>query len=983
MQKRMIDLLKLKRAVLCALVLWSGMATGQKGVLTGKIFDKASGETLIGAILEIRKDEMRVAGTATDIDGNYRVEVDAGTFDVAINYLSYAQLTIAGVAITAKETTSLDISLEAESQSLEEVVVKAESIRSTVVALIALQRNASGIQDGISSQQIRRTGGSNAADAIRQMPAAVIQDGRFIVIRGLGDRYSISQLNGVTLPSTDPYRNSSSLDLIPNQIIENIISVKTFTPDLPGNFSGGLVNINTKSIPDKFTMMIEATTAYNSESSLINNFQWHAEGGKYDWLGFDDGSRNQPDILLDANNRNQLSTSTYLQARQPGNEDVTSLFNESAKGLSNSFLPEIANSPLNMGVNFAVGHRFPIFKKDFGFTVSLNYANNFQHYDEGEINTYINTNTDFLFGYQRLKESKSVQNPTLGGLLNLAYKLSDNHILSGNIIFNNDAEIVSRSQSGDFLGQVSNSAANFNTNTVEFLQRQVSNFQLGGRHNFPTLKNIQIDWNASALNSFQKEPDLRYFAYTTECVDMGNGEMNCDYYMNNAEYAFPYHFFRKLEDKGYEGKIDITIPFVNGKNLSNTNSVKVGGFYSKTERDFEEYRYQLNNGGIPSSLNFTSFDGDFDAFWDLNNFGILDTTYKSDGTVQRYVTGYHYVNQINARNFYTGESAVTAAYAMLTYNLTRSLKAIGGVRMETTDIEVVSEDSTVAAGKINLTDFLYSLNLVYALSENTNIRIAASKTLARPNMRELAPFVQFDTKNGFFNVGNPNLQRTLIQNYDLRYEIYPRAGELIAFSAFYKIFTDPIIRAFNPRATIPELSFINVDEAMVAGVELEFRKELNFISPSFKNIFFNTNLALIHSTYDIPAEEVENSQNIDPEYDQTTRPFQGQAPYVVNAILSYINPESGLEVALSYNVSGQKLYNISLFATPDVYEQPVSLLNLKVGMQFAKRFQASLTVRNILNSENLKTNTFHGVDYIAESIPLGRTIGLSLSYQIR
>jgi len=983
MQKRMIDLLKLKQIILYALLIGSGIATAQKGVLTGKIFDNSSGETLIGAILEIRKDGMRVSGIATDIDGNYHVEVDPGTYDVAINYLSYAPLIISGVEITSKDVNTLDISMESESQSLEEVVVRAEAIRSTEVALIALQRNASGIQDGISSQQIRRTGGSNAADAIRQMPAAVIQDGRFIVIRGLGDRYSISQLNGVTLPSTDPYRNSSSLDLIPNQIIDNIISIKTFTPDLPGNFSGGLVNINTKSIPDRFTLMIEATTSYNSESSLVNNFQKHALGGKYDWLGFEDGSRNQPAILLDADNRNQLSTSTYLQARQPGNEDVTRLFNESAKGLSSSFVPAIAKSPLNTGLNLAVGHRFPIFKKDFGFTFSLNYANNFQHYDGGDIGTYINTNTDFLFGYQRLKESKSVQNPTLGGLFNVAFKLSENHILSGNVIFNNDAEIVARSQTGDFLGQVSNSAAAFNTKTIEFLQRQVSNFQFGGRHNFPSLKRIQVDWNLSALKSFQKEPDLRYFAYTTECEDLGNGEEICDYYMNNAEYAFPYHFFRKLEDKGYEGKVDITIPFVNGKNLSNTNSVKVGGFYSKTERDFEEYRYQLNNGGIPASLNFTNFGGDFDAFWDLNNFGILDTTYKSDGSIQRYVTGYHYVNQINARNFYTGESAVTAAYAMLTYNLTRSLKVIGGVRMETTDIEVVSEDSTVAAGKINQTDFLYSLNVIYALSENSNIRVAASKTLARPNMRELAPFVQFDTKNGFFNVGNPNLQRTLIQNYDVRYEVYPRQGELIALSAFYKIFNDPIIRAFNPRATIPELSFINVDKAVVAGVELELRKELSFITPSFKNIFFNTNIAIIHSVYDIPKEEVENSQNIDPEYDQTTRPFQGQAPYVVNAILSYINPESGMEVALSYNVSGQKLYNISLFATPDIYEQPVSLLNLKFGLRFAKHFQASVTARNILNSKNLKTNTFHGVDYIAESIPLGRTVGLSLSYQIR
>ena len=499
----------------------------------------------------------------------------------------------------------------------------------------------------------------------------------------------------------------------------------------------------------------------------------------------------------------------------------------------------------------------------------------------------------------------------------------------------------------------------------------------------PSLNQLQIDWSLATTRSFQKEPDLRYFAYTVDCVDDGSGEEVCEYYINNAEIAFPYHFFRELHDEGYEGKIDITLPFINGKNLPNANSVKVGLFHSTTDRDFEEYRYQLNNTGVLSTLNFTNFHGDFDAFWDLSNFGIVDTLFKPDGSINRYVTGYHYINQINAKNFYTGSSDISAAYAMLTYNLTRQLKAIGGVRVEKTDMEVISQDTSVAVGKIDQTELLYSLNLIYALNDNSNIRLAGSRTLARPNMREMAPFTQFDTKNGFYNVGNPNLQRTLIQNYDIRYEMYPSQGELIALSGFYKVFDDPIIRAFNPRATIPELSYINVDEAVVYGVELELRKKLEFIAPVFRNFYFNTNLALIHSSYDIPQEEVDNSQNIDPEYDQTTRPFQGQAPYVVNAILSYIQPESGLELALAYNVSGEKLYNISLFATPDVYEQPFHLLNFKASKRFGENFQASFYLRNILNDTNVKTNTFNGEDYIAESYSVGKSIGVSLTYQIK
>ena len=973
----------MKYLLIVFLISLTGGLMAQKGVLTGRIIDKSTGETIIGAIVEVKNENVLIAGAATDLDGKYSIGLDPGQYEVTISYLSYAKYIVPDATVASKEVFTLDIALESSSVTLEELIVKADAVRSTDASLIALQRNASAIQDGISFQQINRTGSSNAADAIRQLPAAVIQDGKYIVVRGLGDRYSISQLNGMTLPSTDPYRNSSSLDLIPSQIIENIISVKTFTPDLPGNFSGGLINIETKRIPDQFNVSLGVNANYNSQSSLINHFQKHEDGGKYDWLGFDDGSRTQPSMLLDPGVRDQLSTSTYLAARQPGNDEVRNIFHESSRAFSRSFIPTTGTSPLNMGLNLALGHRFKVLNNDFGFTFSLNYASTYQQYDDGIVATYINTNTDFLFPYQKLQESKSIQNPSLGGLFNMAYKLSDNHILSGNIIFNNDAEIISRSQRGDYLGQVSNSMAEFVTNSTEFIQRQVTNYQLSGKHFFPSLKEMQVEWNGAVFQSFQNEPDLRYFAYTRVCEDENEGEENCEYYINNAEIAYPYHFFRKLEDNGYEGKLDISIPINFSKNSDNKGKIKFGGLYSDMERDFEEYRYQLNNSGVAPKLNFSSFNGDIQSFLRPEHFGIIDTVFNADGGVQRYVTGYHHVNQINARNFYTGASTISSLYVMAEHNITRYLKAIGGVRMERTEMEVISADSSVREGNIDQTDYLYSLNLIYALSERSNLRLAGSQTLARPNLRELAPFVQFDTKNGFFNVGNPDLKRTLISNYDIRFETYPQHAELIAISAYYKQFTNPIIRAFNPRATIPELSFINVDKAFVFGTELELRKELNFISPALKNFYVNTNVAVIHSHYDIPEDEIGNSKNIDPEYDESRRPFQGQSPYILNATLSYMDPGAGLEVALAYNITGRKLHNISLFATPDVYEQPMSMLNFKASKKIGTLYQISLTARNILNAENKKIYEFNGKEYVAESHSIGRTFGFSLTYGIR
>ncbi|MFM9947919.1 MAG: TonB-dependent receptor domain-containing protein [Saprospiraceae bacterium] len=958
---------------LCALP-----ALAQKGVISGKVVDKASGETLIGASVYLEGVNDNSVGTITDFDGNYSFEADPGTFDIAISYISYTKQVIKGVVIKAGEVTTLDAALEGEAVGLAEVVVQATAVKNTDASLIALQKKSFSIQDGISSQQISRTGSSNAADAMKQMTGAVVEDGKFIVMRGLGDRYSLSQLNGVTMPSTDPYRNSSSLDLIPSQMIENIVTTKTFTPDLPANFSGGLVNVTTKSLPDKFTLHFELSGAYNTQASMIDNFLTQ-QAGETDWLGLDDGSRDQPGFLLDEAVRNRLSSSTYLTARRPDSTNVRNIFHESSRALSHEFVPTTKTSPLNHGLNFSIGDRYKVFGKDLGFTLGINYSRNFNHYQDATVATYINNNSTQLFDYQDLTETRSVENPHLGALFNLSYKLSNNNIINANVIFNNDADLTSLSQTGRYLGQVSDATASFNTNAISFTQRQFTTYQLSGRHVIPALNNIEIEWQGTSSKSFQKEPDLRYFAYTVAPDEEGVPQ----YYINNSEIAFPYHFFRDLQDDQVQGKIDITIPFLTRGKQGSSNQIKLGGLYSNTQREFEEYRYQMNNNGIPSDRAFTSFGGKFEDFFNDNNFGIVDTVFNTDGSVQRYTTGWHYINQINNRNFYTGDQTIIAAYLMAVYNLTPRLKFVGGLRMETTDMSVLSRDVNVPEGKIDLTDYPYSASLIYALSEKANVRLAATQTLARPNLRELAPFEQFDTKNGFFSLGNPDLQRTLIQNFDLRYELYPRSGELLAISAFYKQFDNAIVRAFVPQATIPELKFINVKDAEVYGVEVEFRKQLNAISPALENFYFSTNFAIIQSTYPIPQDEIENSRNVDTTYTTTTRPFQGQAPFIANAILTYLDFEKGWESSIAFNVSGRKLYNIALRATPDVYEEPAPQLDFKISKRFGKNYSVAFTAKNILNPRFERTQEYKGVTYIADSFQAGTLLGFNVAYFIR
>jgi TonB-dependent receptor len=967
---------------LFVLLLCAINAVAQKAVISGKIVDKLTGESLIGVAVTATDAASVQKGAITDYDGNYSFEVVPGTYTLTINYTSYQKQTITGFNAKAESANTLDVVMEEESNTVAEVVIVATQIRNTDASLVALQRKSFGIQDGISSQQLTRTAVSNAADAMKQVTGAVVEGGKFIVMRGLGDRYSISQLNGTTMPSTDPYRNSSSLDLIPSQMIENIVTVKTFTPDLPGNFSGGLVNITTKSFPDKFTLNFGLSSSYNTQSTGINNFLGHgSDAGKYDYLGIDDGGRAMPDILKSEENRTLLSQNAYLNARKadPQYDGLRNLLNQSSRQLSNNYVPENKSTPLNHGLNFSVGNSLRRGKNMFGFTLGVNYSREFSHYDGGLVNTFTNSGTS-LFEYQALSESKSVETPHLGGLANLSYKFGNNHSISANAIYNNDTDIVGRRQQGSFMGQLSTPNGEYFTNSMEFIRRQYTSYQIGGKHNFPGLNNTEVSWNASTNNSSQNEPDSRYFSYVRYQEDL-----DTIYAINDAEFRPPFHFFRDLQDRSSEFKLDITVPFLTRGNAGSSNIIKIGGLLNQMTRDFSEYQFQHNrHGGVPSQLAFSNYKGDFNGFFNYDNFGVVDEQRDANGGLTRYSIGYHYINQINNKNFYDGKQTIGAAYLMGVYNILPSLKLVTGARLESTDLFVESRDTSLNPSQIDLVDVLYSGNLIYSINNKSNLRLAAGRTLARPNMRELAPFEQFDTKNGFFNIGNPNLQRTLINNYDLRYELYPNLGELIAFSAFYKQFNNPILRTFSPTATIPELGYLNIDVANVYGVELEVRKNLGFMGPKFMEYLnLATNVALIRSVYNIPDNEVAASQNIDPEYNKTTRPFQGQAPYIANLILSYNNAEKGWESAIAFNVSGRRLYNISLSAVPDVYEEAFPLLNYTLTKRFANHYQVSFSARNLLNPLNRKTQTYKGTEYVAESFRLGRTFGLSVSYFIR
>ncbi len=952
------------------------------GTLAGNIIDAGTGEELIGATVLVQETSK---GTVTDISGNYQLSVEPGTYTLQYSYVSYSPKTVENVEVVAGESNRIDISLQSDDVQLQEVVIQAAQINNNESALLKLQQKSFAVQDGISIGQIRRIGATNSAESMKNVTGASVEDGKYVVIRGLGDRYSNTQLNGVTLPSTDPYRNTASLDLIPTSIVENIVTRKTFTPDQPGSFAGGNVDVTTRSIPEQFFVSARLSVQYNDQASF-NDILTDPISADLDWLGYGRGARELPDIVRE--NRDALAgTATAIIRGRSGEDEVSqqarNVIDAGAKNLSTrSFLPDTKQAGLGSRLQFSVGDRKTLFGKDLGYAIGINYRRDYTNYPNRILNRWdfplpgqdgleVNLNTDGQI---------SSENSKLGGIVNLAYQLDNRNEIKAVYTYSNDTEIQGGALNGLWPAALSGDRTLF-TNNISYLQRTVSNTQLEGKHSFGA-KNYRVNWLVGYTSSSQYEPDTRVLAYDIQNTDNVAT-------ISRGEYSNPFHFFRTLDDNQISGKVDMEIPL----GEESKHRIKFGALAREKSREFEELRFQVTPGLTYPGNQFLSFtaaaaNGDIGSFFAPNNFGVLG----GPGDNGFYQIGPFYTNVTQSTNIYEGTERVVAGYVMGVYQATSALKFIGGVRAESTFIEVVSQDSTIAPGKINELDFLPSLNAVYALTEKSNLRLAGSRTLARPNMREIAPFSSFDFIGGFIREGNPNLKRSLIWNADIRYEIFPKAGELLAVSAFYKFFNDPIQVRLNQQASDARVNYVNVDEARLYGIELEFRKNLGFIGGRFaENLQFSTNFTYTRSQVDLTSEELERRRDFNADAEET-RPFQAQSPYIVNVSLTYYNPESEFEATIYANAFGRRLFFNGFAGVPDAYEingngnTPTPDLRFTVSKRVFQDFTVGFKAENILDYQvqrNIEFPADSGEYFIQEQFSPGRSFTLSVGYGIQ
>ncbi|BDQ01832.1 TonB-dependent receptor [Ignavibacterium sp.] len=916
----------LKKVFLIFLLGYLPLIAQGKGSITGLVLDKETGEAIIGANVLIENSNI---GAATDLEGKFRIEnVNPGKYNVIVSYISYSKITIKDVEVTAGKSTELKVALTSEAISVDEVVVVDKLDRSYENALINQRKKSNSISDGISSEQIKKSNDASTSDALKRIPGVTLLDNKFIFVRGTSERYSNAQLNNTSLSSTEPEKKSFAFDLLPTNLLSNTIVVKSFTPDISGDFAGGTVQINTVDFPDRLKINLSYSTSYVSNTSF-KDFSTYSGGGSF-W-GFDNGTRALPSSFP-ANLGSAGLTRTEI--------------NELAKSLNNVWAPETKRAPLNNNFSLSIGDGTTLLGQNFGFVAAFSFRNSYKNSDVERNEFEASGEPRFEF-----KGVQSTYSTMMGGMLNLSYKLSDLHKFSLKNTYSRSSDDEVSVLNG---AQYTDAGKEQIQTALRFVERDVLSSQINGEHYFPFLNNLKLDWKTYYSESNRNEPDYRRILYGR---DIGTNDPFAAILGFQPNLKNGGRYFSNLFDKTRGASVDLTIPTSYAK-------YKFGSLYEEKKRDFTS---RLISVIINASGNgFTDFNL---LYLPLNEIFAPENFRRNGFSIEEYQNG---------SNNYTAKQDVFSTYGMIElpfYFLDQEFNFVGGARLENSLQQINSFDLSgqiPLSNQLKKVDILPSANLIYRISPITNLRLGYSQTVNRPELRELVSFAYFDYATQTSVRGNPNLQRALIRNYDLRFEIFPGVGELISASVFYKSISDAIEKVVVTGSALgSERTFTNSDKAKIYGFELEGRFTLAFLGSYFNNFSLNGNYSWIKSAVTVKGTETTIPRE--------ERPLQGQSPYVLNFGLYFTEPTIGTTFGILYNKIGERIVEVATAYEEDVTEQPRDLVDIVISQPFLDNFEVKLGIKDLLSQEHVFTqgNKKSRVNSSNTGISLG------LSYKIQ
>lgn len=897
--------------------------TGATGTLKGFVLDLGSGSTLHGVVIEIQPGGATIQ---TDLDGLFSLELPPGQYRILARKPGYLNAIVEEVTVKAGEEVWQQVPITPEAGVSHEVVeVVADAEKATTAALLSERKGLGTLTDSIGSQEMALTSGSDGADVMQHVTGVSIVDNKYVFVRGLGERYSATQLNGSQIPSTQPDKKVVAMDLFPASLLENIQTEKSYTPDQPGEFAGGIVKVNTLDFPRAPTLKVSYGDSFNSLTTF-KPFKSYPGGG-LDFWGYDDGTRALPSIIpsqkiVRATPFSDGFTRSELQTLGRAFSDVWEVRENSDAMPGQKFNVIAGNTWGNLGIIFAVNH-------------GTDYSTRQEHlvyYTLGE-GDRLTPKKDYNFDLGR-------QTARTSGTANVAYRLGNDHKILFRNFYSHDAADEARLFHGynDDIGQ------QIRNERLRFNEEAIYSGQLAGEHYLPIFGNSLLEWGLTRATSTLDEPDLRETLYEFSPSD--NAFVLAD------ESQSGYRQFINLTEVLWHPDVKFTTFFHGGSVIG---SIKVGASYRQRERDFGARRFRLQALST-RDIDLTAPPEQIFVPENIspNGFELQETTRNTDT---------YFAKQLNRAAF---------AMADLTFGRWRFL---GGARLETDDqrvdtFDAFRPDNTVVSTRLNNRDFLPAVNVVYSLNPQMNLRGSVSKTLNRPEFRELAPFDFTDVVGGRTTQGYPGLVRATIHNFDVRWEWFPGPTDLISGSFFFKRFNDPIERVVEATAQW-RTSFRNAETAKNFGVEVDFRKSLGFIADGLEDFSVNANYTYVDSKVTIPEGGIVILTTL-------SRPLAGQSQNVFNGIFEWQNPKWGTIARGLINFQGQRISDVGALGIPDVIEDGFAGLDA-VFIQpigFSRRLGLKCTAQNLLDEE---------VRFLQGGLPqrtyrMGRTFTVSLSY---
>ncbi len=928
------------------LLVFSATISAQKSKIVGKVTNSKN-EAL--ASVTVKLSGAASAMTRTDVEGRFSFVVDAQKkYTLTLSYVGYEEKIINEVVVDkAGDEETVNIVLNEGGKVLSDVSVKATTRAATakgetVNALITFQKNTNTVASVISAEAIKRSPDRNTGEVIKRTPGASIQEGKFLIIRGLAERYNLALLNGIQLGSTEPDRKAFSFDLIPANMIDNIVINKAFVPELPGEWAGGLIQVNTRDIPTKNFFTIQVGSGFNTQA-IGNNF-YEYKGGKTDYLGIDDGTRSLPATY---------TTKSKFDALAPADKTYI------GSTMNNDWAPMTANKSSLINGQFQTSGGFvKVFKnnKKLGAIFAINYNRSVR------LTKGTNSGFNFIgdgtytpdFNY---KDDRYSTDLLWGGLANVSLQLNNNNKISAKTLFN----ITSTDFTTLRIGEESNGNQRLDSARgyeYGFKQNTFWNSQINGEHNLKT-NVLKFKWHGSFTLLDGYIPDQRRLYY------LKNNDKATNPYVallsNVLSQRSGNRFYQNLSDYIYNAGADLSYTF----NAFGTKQTLKGGYlFQVKDRLFDAKPFSIYLPRDNAALRLLGPS----AIFAPSNFGrgeVYSTQFAFDaikGNLYRYLAN----------------TILNAGYLQLDNQFSSKLRVIWGLRVEDYDQLVGSVyKNDPRHNYTRVTDFLPGMNATYKLNNLTNLRFSASQTVVRPEFRELATFQYYDFDLNAAVQGLPTIERTKITNLDLRYELYPATGEVITIGVFYKYFDKPIEMIYNfGLGGSSVFNFANPESANAYGIEFEIRKKLDF-SEALKNFTVQANGSYINSRV--------KDQNL-----FLDRPLQGQSPYLINFSALYDLPSKGITATVLYNQIGRRVTFVGSLDQPDIYESSRPVIDFQLSKKFANnKAEFKINIQDILNqtlyfyqNPDGNTNLDKAKDPFRLSRQTGTNVGVTFSYSL-